>query len=113
VVADELQYRQPLFAFLLEADFYTPAYKSPIGARADRTFLIVRAAVGPRPKRPTAGKLLGRLLGNLRSGPARLTQGNRHGLLPAFHLLPAAGFQSSLLVLLHDFVDLAFTLGAR
>ena len=58
-------------------------------------------------------RLLLLLSGNLRSGFSRLAEGDRHGLLATFYLLPAARLQRALLVLLHDLVDLALPFAAR
>ena len=52
------------------------------------------------------------LFRNLGSRLARLAEGDRDSLLAAFDLLAATGFQRAFLVLLHDLVDLAFSLGA-
>ena len=52
------------------------------------------------------------LFRNLGSRLTRLAESNRDRLLAAFDLLAAAGFQRAFLVLLHDLVDLAFSLGA-
>lgn len=45
-------------------------------------------------------------LGDFSAGFSCFAEGDRDGLFPAFDLLPAAGFQFSLLMLLHHFVNL-------
>src|SRR2546427_2949461 len=49
---------------------------------------------------------------NPASWVARLAEGDRNRLLATFDLPAAAGFQRAFLVLLHDLVDLAFSLRA-
>src|SRR5262249_15386243 len=52
------------------------------------------------------------LLGNLSAGFASLAESDGDRLLATLHFLAAARFQLPLFVLLHDFVDLAFSFGA-